>query len=671
MYTLEQLQHKNIKQLKEIGWQLNVLPEGDRRCRQNWIDALVGINSPLLQLLEVSPAAEEVELSAKVIAPAAKTKKRAQKLIAPAVKTKKRAQKLIEEVQALASFKIGDLVKSLTKRRGIKNKSLTGTVVLIHPSGGVRVAFFGGGTLDYSPSQLKDLIVQEPPITKVVNILKFKSPEILSGIAWHFFNQSPEWLKEALCSRIWDESEDIRFVEMIIRSFCGNRLLGCNFDNIFEIFQRVLAVQEEIQARELARQEEIQARELARNEKRQARKLEVQRQEPIAQAVENTPGVEVDPAQEPIDIQRIEAIELQAQDSIEQAVENSLDVEFFGFERATQFNRKNFSGFERVTQFNRKNFSGSERVTQSNRKNFSGFERATESNRKNFSGFERVQEPIAPFSAKKLPGSRSKASTAHQLLELFQSRAHIIENSPGVKTEATVSGSAIGPAAKNPILTGVTFSDRFLARYAPPQVQIIHFQSDADGQLSLLNFEIESVDEPPDPDDFESLDAFREALARWDSEHNEVSPQHNEVSPEHNEPLQVSLDSFCLWAHCPHTWYEPISWHPSEVMELLRVGDSSDTSNFFIPTFGSLGNPTNRRNSDEFSTAGVGVRLPKPSLPSFPPMTACPPQLKRIPNAAQTQFKRIPNASQTHTCCIVAASSTQPARSPPGGDAGF
>jgi hypothetical protein len=77
-------------------------------------------------------------------------------------------------------------------------------------------------------------------------------------------------------------------------------------------------------------------------------------------------------------------------------------------------------------------------------------------------------------------------------------------------------------------LIGVTFSDRFLARYSPPQVQIIHFQSDADGQLSLLDFEVQSVDEPPDPDDFESLDAFREALALWDCEHNEVSPEHNE-----------------------------------------------------------------------------------------------------------------------------------------------
>src|SRR6476661_1009249 len=55
MYSLEQLQQKNIKQLKEIGWQLNVMPEGDKRCRQNWIDAIVGVNPPLLQLLEVSP----------------------------------------------------------------------------------------------------------------------------------------------------------------------------------------------------------------------------------------------------------------------------------------------------------------------------------------------------------------------------------------------------------------------------------------------------------------------------------------------------------------------------------------------------------------------------------------------------------------------------------------
>ncbi len=70
MYALEQLQQKSLKQLKEIGWQLNVLPASDRRCRQNWIDAIVGVNPPLLQLLEASPAVS-VEQVQEPIAPAA------------------------------------------------------------------------------------------------------------------------------------------------------------------------------------------------------------------------------------------------------------------------------------------------------------------------------------------------------------------------------------------------------------------------------------------------------------------------------------------------------------------------------------------------------------------------------------------------------------------------
>ncbi|MEG4459274.1 hypothetical protein QUA58_31405, partial [Microcoleus sp. N9_A1] len=56
MYTLEQLQQKSLKGLKEIGYQLNVFPAGDKRCRQNWINTLFGTQPPLLQLLEVSPS---------------------------------------------------------------------------------------------------------------------------------------------------------------------------------------------------------------------------------------------------------------------------------------------------------------------------------------------------------------------------------------------------------------------------------------------------------------------------------------------------------------------------------------------------------------------------------------------------------------------------------------
>ena len=196
-----------------------------------------------------------------------------------------------------------------------------------------------------------------------------------------------------------------------------------------------------------------------------------------------------------------------------------------------------------------------------------------------------------------------------------------------MEIELKLSQSAIGLAVKNPILTGVILSDRFCARYSPPQPGIIHFQSDADGQLSLLNFEIESASEPPDPDDFESLDGFREAIARWDGEH--------------PEELAVSLDSFCEWAPCPDTWYEL-----AEVVEVAPGAiESSITSNFFIPVFGSAGDRINR-NFDEPPTAGVGARWPQSTPLSFPPMFAQT-QLKRSSNAVQTQPKRTPNAVQT------------------------
>jgi len=212
MYTLEQLEQKNIKELKEIGWQLNVLPEADRRCRQNWIDAIVGVNPPLLQLLEVSPAAS------------------------------------VEQVQPIIE-----------------------TVEM--------------------PSAVEVEQVQEPPLESKFGRIVYPQPA----------------------------------------------------------------------------------------------------QKAIAQVIQNSPGV--DPG---VDVDR-------AQEPIAQVAKNSPGVEV-----------------------------------------------------------DPVEESIVP--AKNFPGSRSKASIAHQLLELFQSRAHIIEDSPGVKTEATVSESAIAPAAKNPILTGVIFSDRFLAR---------------------------------------------------------------------------------------------------------------------------------------------------------------------------------------------------------------
>jgi len=161
-------------------------------------------------------------------------------------------------------------------------------------------------------------------------------------------------------------------------------------------------------------------------------------------------------------------------------------------------------------------------------------------------------------------------------------------------TQSTIAAAAnISKSGQNP-WTGIALSDRFLARYSPPQAQIFSFQSDAEGQLSLIDFEVLSPPEPPDPDDFESLEEFREALARWDAEN--------------AERLDVSMDSMCEWAPCPEEWYEPEAeilplkassmlemLKPSKVMEHLRADDISDTSDFFIPTFGAwCAPPTNR-----------------------------------------------------------------------------
>ncbi|MEG3845240.1 hypothetical protein QT986_34030, partial [Microcoleus sp. herbarium14] len=71
-------------------------------------------------------------------------------------------------------------------------------------------------------------------------------------------------------------------------------------------------------------------------------------------------------------------------------------------------------------------------------------------------------------------------------------------------------------------------------------------------------------------------------------------------------------------APCPLEWYEPdTSIEPSSVLELSPATiESSDTSNFSIPTFDAWCDRPN--GNEEPPTAGVGARLPLPKPPSFP-----------------------------------------------------
>ncbi|MEG4326732.1 hypothetical protein [Microcoleus sp. herbarium5] len=71
-YTAVQLQAKTFGELKSIARELNVVPSGDRRCRQTWIDAIVGVELPLLALIEISPGVE-TESVQEPIAPVAET----------------------------------------------------------------------------------------------------------------------------------------------------------------------------------------------------------------------------------------------------------------------------------------------------------------------------------------------------------------------------------------------------------------------------------------------------------------------------------------------------------------------------------------------------------------------------------------------------------------------
>ena len=437
MYTLEQLQQKTLKELKEIGWCLNVLPAGDRRCRQNWIDALVGTNLPLLKLLETSPGVE------------------------------------VDQVfEAIAQ--------------------------VVETSSGVEV------------DQVSEAIAQVVETSPVVEV-----------------------------------------------------------DQVSEA---------------------------------------------IVQVAETSPGVEADQVQQAIEVQVQEPIESKfgrivypkaAAEPIAPAAKNLTP-------KGINETKPDTDRTESVDLHHRRFPS-----TQPSR-NSSGIETETLASQKG----DRVLAVPGDSQADRL------RVLLHQSIELTATIFND-EQSPNrgdgqrrVESEVKVSQSAIAPNAKISVgvevdcplepmktLPGVTFSPRFLFLYSLPQSENIFYKADADGQLSLLDFEVQSELEPPDPDDFQFLDDFRKAIALWDAEHPEL--------------LEVGLDSFRQWALCFDVLPEQ-----SEVLELSLpiffegcANKISSTYNFSISTFDVWCDRTNRNSdSDEPFDIGNFVRLPNPKPPSFPPM---------------------------------------------------
>ncbi|TAG13224.1 MAG: hypothetical protein EAZ39_28830 [Oscillatoriales cyanobacterium] len=356
MYTLEQLQQKTLKELKEIGWELNALPAGDKRCRQNWIDAIAGVQPPLLELLEVSPGVE-VEPVAEAI-----------------------------EIQA-----------------------------------------------------------QEPPIKFK---FKFKFGRIIS-------KPTTKPIKDG----------------RITRYLC--------------------------------------------------------RLKPIAQTVDS-PGVEIEPVAEAIEVQATEPIELALNQKLELVAKESEES------------------------------AAKQEPTQKAHKHRFLLSLKDGDNTLWYDGKDFVLELWRAKTYCKRGVGPAKCQLRHhpevkRVFNSFGTRLQVTENSPGVsfdieefqqahvaeidayvasftddrppnrgsgdrgRIEPKVTQSALKQTETSPsfeaIPVGIALSDRFLARYAPPQPEPIHFNADAEGQLNLLDFELPN--EPPDPDDYDCMFSFWAAYDAW------------------------------------------------------------------------------------------------------------------------------------------------------------
>ncbi|MCC3589536.1 hypothetical protein [Microcoleus sp. PH2017_28_MFU_U_A] len=555
MYTLEQLQQKTFKELKEIGWQLNVLPAGDKRCRQNWIDAIASVQPPLLKLLkllevspgvEVEPVAEAIEIQAQE----------------PPIKFK---------------FKFGRIISKPTTKP-IKDGRITRYLCRLKPI---------AQTVENSPG------VEIEPVAEVIEVQATEPIE--EPAPYRGLQLAIDELIEAGGARVLSVGDKL--------TAGGTTLTKTSDDSFF--FEPAKPATEPIES------------------KFGRIVYPKPAPEPIAQTVENSPGVSFDV------------------EEFQQAHVAEIDAYVASFTDDRPPNRG--------------------------------------------SGDRGRIEPKVTQSALKQTG---KKSIAHQLLELFKASALIIPDSPAAESEPKVTQSALKQTETSPsseaIPVGIALSDRFLARYAPPQPEQIHFKVDADGQLSLLDFELSGIEEPPDPDDYDCMFSFWAAYDAWcdrfgdesfeqcteldsqctelDSQCTELDSQCTELDSQCTEPIQIELASMVEWTPCLDE-YEPETIETIETssitleissMLILSGGcahESFDTCNFSIPTFDAwCDRPID---TDEPPDTGIFARRPLPKPPSFPPIAV----------VAGDRANRIKKFARSATFLSE--------RAPPGGDASF
>jgi hypothetical protein len=587
MYTLLELESKTFGALKKIGYELNVLPEGDRRYRQSWIDAIAGVNPPLLALLEVSPAGE-VQAQEPILEMVEN---------APGVEVDPRQ----EPIAPVAENSPG--VEVDPRQEPIAQAAENSPGVEVDPR-----------------QELIEPMAENPPGVEVDQLLEERIEEM-------FHLSELEKLDEPNCpacggfySLVANWSKEYAFGFWIISCLKCDASITCSIEELPRCFGD-----------------------------------EDDDDDNDDEKSKNSPGVEVDPVQNLImgTVETSPGVDLVKDELPECSTcfgDGYVEDEF-GLVKFCQCEaRLSHQRTQRVIAPVPETSPGVE-VSFSDRQSYWADR-----------GFFLI--PEAPAVPEKNPAVEFEGciyctSPEYESWRDETYRCYRCEPEPDL----------------NPILTGIPLSDRFLARYSPPQSGNICFQVQADGQLSLLDFEVQSEPEPPDRDDFESLDAFREAIARWDEEHLSDLDHFSNHLPRsvHSEPLEISLDvssednalgvpldSFCLWAHCPADWYEPAALlELSKVLELSPTCKNSITSDFFIPTFGSLGDRSN--GIDEPPDTGIFAWLPKPKPPNFPPQSA---SWTQVGHKLDTSQSGIPKLFHR----VAAGSSTQPARSPPGGD---